>query len=357
MQLNLPFWLVLLLVGGCESFIPPRLSTLVTFRDGQTVLVERCRSNDNDLNGSFVLPATLSNDDPEACSDRKSVQSRRWWNPFHRRRPKASEIKEEGVSTDAMHSSQQEPKSSTSMMSKFRRMRKRFAQALCIICTLIAVAPIMPGDIAPVHQETMQTRPPIVLVMDRSYATSQALARTTATVTHLEGSRLVTEMVARGSALQTAVDAVNTATIKKDIILQEKKQESRKSNALGVEGIAEDNKPSLIATDRRHAVLSFVTEAVEKVGPAVLRIDTETSLSAVDPTTDFIQQGQGSGVIFSTDGFVVTNAHVVEDASKVTVTLTDGRVFEAKVCGTDEIVDIGMLISTTSSCPPVLHSP
>jgi S1-C subfamily serine protease len=56
-----------------------------------------------------------------------------------------------------------------------------------------------------------------------------------------------------------------------------------------------------------------------------------------------VQQGQGSGLIFSSDGLILTNAHVVEDATKVTVTLTDGRVYQAKVMGSDEIVDIAVL--------------
>ena len=102
--------------------------------------------------------------------------------------------------------------------------------------------------------------------------------------------------------------------------------------------------------DRRSEALSFITEAVEKIGPCVLRIDTETKLvnddqqSALPPSANgYVQQGQGSGLIFSKDGLVLTNAHVVEDASKVTVTLTDGRVYEAKVMGSDEIVDIAVL--------------
>ena len=108
--------------------------------------------------------------------------------------------------------------------------------------------------------------------------------------------------------------------------------------------------------ERKSEALSFVTEAVEKIGPCVLRIDTETRLlqedSVVIPgtgqplppsATGFVQQGQGSGLIFSKNGLVLTNAHVVEDASKVTVTLTDGRVYEAKVMGADEIVDIAVL--------------
>lgn len=102
-------------------------------------------------------------------------------------------------------------------------------------------------------------------------------------------------------------------------------------------------------SEKRSMALSVVTEAVGKVGPSVLRIDTEThfpdeepdGLNPRGPTS--IQQGQGSGLIFSRDGLVLTNAHVVEDATKVTVTLTDGRIYEAEVRGSDEIVDIAVL--------------
>lgn len=103
------------------------------------------------------------------------------------------------------------------------------------------------------------------------------------------------------------------------------------------------------AQERRHQALAFVTEAVEKIGPSVLRIDTETQYLEDDeglppsPGSGFVQEGQGSGLIFSSDGLILTNAHVVEDATKVTVTLTDGRVYQAEVRGADEIVDIAVL--------------
>ncbi len=54
-------------------------------------------------------------------------------------------------------------------------------------------------------------------------------------------------------------------------------------------------------------------------------------------------QGLGSGFIISTDGQIVTNNHVVEGADKVTVKLSDGRSFEAKVVGSDPMTDIALL--------------
>jgi serine protease Do len=54
-------------------------------------------------------------------------------------------------------------------------------------------------------------------------------------------------------------------------------------------------------------------------------------------------QGMGSGFIVSNDGYIVTNAHVVDGASEVTVKLTDRREFTAKVVGSDKRTDIALI--------------
>nr|WP_296950305.1 DegQ family serine endoprotease [uncultured Massilia sp.] len=56
-----------------------------------------------------------------------------------------------------------------------------------------------------------------------------------------------------------------------------------------------------------------------------------------------VQRGVGSGFIISDDGYVLTNAHVVEGADEVTVTLTDRREFKAKVLGADRRTDVALL--------------
>ncbi len=63
--------------------------------------------------------------------------------------------------------------------------------------------------------------------------------------------------------------------------------------------------------------------------------------------------GVGSGFIFSSDGYVLTNAHVVADADEVTVTLTDKREFKAKVMGADQRTDIAVLKLVATGLPTV----
>src|SRR4028119_169241 len=117
--------------------------------------------------------------------------------------------------------------------------------------------------------------------------------------------------------------------------------------------------PALDTTNRS----SFVTAAVDRVGAAVVRIDTERTITQrVDPLfedpsfrrffgDDFFPQtpqqerlrGQGSGFIIDRSGIILTNAHVVDQADKVTVTLKDGRTLQGKVQGVDEVTDLAVV--------------
>ena len=119
---------------------------------------------------------------------------------------------------------------------------------------------------------------------------------------------------------------------------------------------------------------NFVSAAVIRTGPAVVRIDTETVVTRqLNPFFDdplfryfFGQQlrpripqerritGQGSGFIIDKSGIILTNAHVVSNADKVTVTLKDGRTFNGKVKGTDEVTDLAVVgIDTKGNMIPV----
>lgn len=103
-------------------------------------------------------------------------------------------------------------------------------------------------------------------------------------------------------------------------------------------------------------------DLVERVGPAVVNIRTterapdgpRAPLRRRAPTlqgNDEVQRGEGSGFIISVDGFVLTNAHVVEGATEVYVTLTDKREFKAKLVGSDERTDIALVKIEAANLP------
>jgi serine protease Do len=83
-------------------------------------------------------------------------------------------------------------------------------------------------------------------------------------------------------------------------------------------------------------------ELAAEVAPAVVSIVVET-VSYNWFWQAVPQTGAGSGIIISSDGYIVTNNHVVEDANKVTVTLSDGRAFDATVVGTDAQTDLAVV--------------
>ncbi len=80
----------------------------------------------------------------------------------------------------------------------------------------------------------------------------------------------------------------------------------------------------------------------EEVSDTVVEITTETMSTSMF-YGQYVSQGAGSGVIISSDGYIVTNNHVIEGATSITVTLKDKRTFDAKLIGTDSVIDIALL--------------
>jgi S1-C subfamily serine protease len=66
-----------------------------------------------------------------------------------------------------------------------------------------------------------------------------------------------------------------------------------------------------------------------------------------------VERGAGSGFIISNDGRILTNAHVVEGADRVTVTLKDGRTFEGRVLGADQLTDVAVVKIEAKNLPTV----
>jgi S1-C subfamily serine protease len=109
---------------------------------------------------------------------------------------------------------------------------------------------------------------------------------------------------------------------------------------------------------------SFVSLAVDRVGAAVVRIDTERTITRrIDPffgeesmsglSQQQLVRGQGSGFIIDRDGIILTNAHVVNQADKVTVILKDGRSLEGKVRGVDPVTDLAVVKITGAKNLPI----
>ncbi|MGD1862479.1 MAG: HhoA/HhoB/HtrA family serine endopeptidase [Leptolyngbyaceae cyanobacterium] len=116
---------------------------------------------------------------------------------------------------------------------------------------------------------------------------------------------------------------------------------------------------------------NFIADAVNQVGAAVVRIDAQNGdIEAAEgldnpffrrffgdemplPQEPF-QQGTGSGFIIATNGRIITNAHVVEGAAQVTVTLTDGRTFEGAVVGIDKVTDVAAIQIEAENLPAVV---
>jgi serine protease Do len=129
------------------------------------------------------------------------------------------------------------------------------------------------------------------------------------------------------------------------------------------------------APGRFAAALPDFAGLAEHYGPAVVnvavvgkrqQVDLPQGMSPNDPFFEFFRrfgqpmprnqpppQGEGSGFIVSPDGYILTNAHVVENADEVTVKTTDRREYTAKVVGADEQTDVAVLKIEAKNLPTV----
>ncbi len=129
---------------------------------------------------------------------------------------------------------------------------------------------------------------------------------------------------------------------------------------------------TICSTSAQTKELPDFTDLVEKQGPAVVNISTTQIIQSTqgfpnipedDPFYEFFRrfapqipreqesQSLGSGFIISSDGYIMTNAHVVDSADKITVRLTDKREFRAKVIGVDKRTDVALLKIDATGLP------
>lgn len=119
------------------------------------------------------------------------------------------------------------------------------------------------------------------------------------------------------------------------------------------------NPPVNLDADATAFSKAFI-EVAEKVTPTIVRISV-VSRRTQDPHDEFFffpfrdmpreQQGSGSGIIISDDGYIVTNNHVVENATSVEVSLFDKRNFDAKVVGRDPLTDLAVIKINAENLP------
>ena len=112
--------------------------------------------------------------------------------------------------------------------------------------------------------------------------------------------------------------------------------------------------PSAVASDQAllDAYSRAVISAVELVAPAVVSVDVHKRGSTAGRRSP-AQAGTGSGFVFAADGLILTNSHVVEDASEVDVMLPDGREHRADIIGQDPDTDVAVLKISASDLTAV----
>ncbi|MBL1176317.1 MAG: PDZ domain-containing protein [Pantanalinema sp. GBBB05] len=137
--------------------------------------------------------------------------------------------------------------------------------------------------------------------------------------------------------------------------------------------------PSAIAQapSRSSAIYSagdsnFVVNAVDRTGPAVVRIDSSRTVKNRVPAvfndpffrqffgqdipsqpSTRVERGTGSGFIIKSDGLILTNAHVVSGADTVMVALKDGRELRGRVLGADSLTDVAVVKVEATNLPTV----
>ena len=120
--------------------------------------------------------------------------------------------------------------------------------------------------------------------------------------------------------------------------------------------------------------ISFIADAVERVGHSVVRIDASRTVvqrssevfsspffrdffgdfgMVPQPPHTRVERGTGSGFIIDAEGLILTNAHVIEGADQVLVTLKDGRELTGEVLGEDRLTDLAVIRVEASGLPTV----
>lgn len=121
----------------------------------------------------------------------------------------------------------------------------------------------------------------------------------------------------------------------------------------------ESNKAATTVAKKKDGEILTIPEIAAKVGPSVVGVINKTEMQAQrfwdpfsgnyyysqDPTQqgELIEQGSGSGIIITTDGYIVTNQHVIAGATEVEIVLNTGTAYTAEIIGQDSKTDLAVL--------------
>jgi serine protease Do len=109
------------------------------------------------------------------------------------------------------------------------------------------------------------------------------------------------------------------------------------------------------AAAQMRALGDAFADVADKVSPAVVQIDVVVANPEASAMrwfrADATTRGMGSGVVFSSDGAILTNNHVIDEARAINVRLRDGRVFPARVAGRDPATDLAVLRIDAKNLP------
>ncbi|MEG1432817.1 S1C family serine protease [Eubacterium sp.] len=107
------------------------------------------------------------------------------------------------------------------------------------------------------------------------------------------------------------------------------------------------------AAGTSNSTASTTEKVASSAANSVVEIKTE-AVTKSQYMQDMVTEGAGSGVIVSADGYIVTNNHVINGASKITVTTKDEKSYEATLVGTDSESDVALLKISASNLQPVV---
>jgi serine protease Do len=182
------------------------------------------------------------------------------------------------------------------------------------------------------------------------------------------GKKPKTWVVAVSSALAASIFTVGITTGVQHIDKKVPQLDTTTSGTVASDSSSDDSGATTAAFTNNGKELT-VPEIAAKVGPSVVGVINKTTVKAQqywdpfngryyydqDPSQDSdstVEQGSGSGIIISDDGYIVTNQHVIDSATEIEVVLNTGTTYTAKLVGQDTKTDLAVLkIEPTSDEP------